>query len=76
MARKVFVTGLGIVTGIGISVHETFTSLLNGRSGVGTTKYLKTNHKDIPCSEVPFEHKCFPRQSIKRNWRLVPFRSV
>ena len=52
MARQVFVTGLGIVTGIGISVQETLESLLTGKSGVGTIKYLQTNHSEIPCSEV------------------------
>jgi 3-oxoacyl-[acyl-carrier-protein] synthase II len=52
MARQVLVTGLGIVSGIGISVQETLESLLAGRSGVGTIKYLQTNHSEIPCSEV------------------------
>jgi 3-oxoacyl-[acyl-carrier-protein] synthase-1 len=52
MSRQVLVTGLGIVSGIGISVQETLASLLVGKSGVGTTKYLQTNHNDIPCSEV------------------------
>src|SRR5659263_36455 len=52
MSRQVLVTGLGIVSGIGISVQETLASLLVGKSGVGKTKYLQTNHKDITCSEV------------------------
>jgi 3-oxoacyl-[acyl-carrier-protein] synthase II len=53
MAKQAVVTGLGIVSGIGISVQETLASLLSGKSGIGTTRYLKTNHKDIPCAEVP-----------------------
>jgi 3-oxoacyl-[acyl-carrier-protein] synthase II len=52
MAKQVLVTGLGIVTGIGISVQETLESLMTGRSGVGTIRYLQTIHNDIPCSEV------------------------
>lgn len=52
MPKQVLVTGLGIVSGIGISVQETLVSLLAGKSGVGVLKYLKTNYKDIPCSEV------------------------
>jgi 3-oxoacyl-[acyl-carrier-protein] synthase II len=52
MSGQVLVTGLGIVSGIGISVEETLTSLLAGKSGVGAIKYLKTIHDDIPCSEV------------------------
>jgi 3-oxoacyl-(acyl-carrier-protein) synthase len=50
--KQVVVTGLGIVSGIGISVEETLQSLLAGKSGVGTIKYLQTNHHDIPCAEV------------------------
>jgi 3-oxoacyl-[acyl-carrier-protein] synthase-1 len=52
MAGQVLVTGLGIVSGIGISVQDTLASLLAGKSGVGIIKYLQTNHKDIPCSEI------------------------
>jgi 3-oxoacyl-[acyl-carrier-protein] synthase II len=52
MVEKVLVTGLGIVSGIGITLEETLSSLLNGRSGVGKIEYLKTNHTDIPCSEI------------------------
>jgi len=52
MPKQVLVTGLGIVSGIGISVQETLASLLAGKPGVGVLKYLKTNHKDILCSEV------------------------
>ena len=52
MAKQVLVTGLGIVSGIGISVEETYASLLAGKSGIGATRYLQTNHKDIPCSEI------------------------
>jgi 3-oxoacyl-[acyl-carrier-protein] synthase II len=52
MSKQVLVTGLGIVSGIGITVQQTLESLLTCRSGVGKITYLKTNHKDIPCSEV------------------------
>lgn len=52
MAGKVLVTGLGIVTGIGITVKETLASLLSGKSGVGATRFLQTSHKEIPCSEI------------------------
>jgi len=52
MEKQVLVTGLGIVSGIGISVEQTLSSLWAGKSGVGALKYLQTNHKDIPCSEV------------------------
>lgn len=52
MAKQVLVTGLGIVSGIGHTTQETLASLLAGKTGVGPIKRLKTNHTDIPCSEV------------------------
>jgi 3-oxoacyl-[acyl-carrier-protein] synthase-1 len=52
MSKEVLVTGLGIVSGIGITVEETLASLLNGKSGIRPIKYLQTIHNDIPCSEI------------------------
>jgi 3-oxoacyl-[acyl-carrier-protein] synthase II len=52
MSKQVLVTGLGIVSGIGITVEETLASLFNGRSGIRPIKYLQTNHKEFPCSEI------------------------
>jgi 3-oxoacyl-[acyl-carrier-protein] synthase II len=56
MTKQVLVTGLGIVSGIGITVEQTLASLLTGKSGVGPIQYLTTIHKDIPCSEVPLDN--------------------
>ena len=53
MADTIVVTGIGIVTGIGVGVEATLDALLNGRSGVGPVRYLQTTHADIPVSEVP-----------------------
>ena len=33
--RRVVVTGLGLVTPVGLTVEETWTSLLAGKSGAG-----------------------------------------
>jgi 3-oxoacyl-(acyl-carrier-protein) synthase len=52
MPQNIYVTGMGIVSGIGLNVDETLSSLKNQQSGVGKIKYLQTVH-DIPCSEVP-----------------------
>jgi len=52
MPRRVFVTGMGIVSGLGIGLEETLSSLKNSRSGIGKIKYLDTVH-DLPCAEVP-----------------------
>lgn len=51
MPVDIFVTGMGIVSGIGVGVDETLASLKHKKTGVGTLKYLNTVH-DIPCAEV------------------------
>ncbi|MCB2195773.1 MAG: beta-ketoacyl-[acyl-carrier-protein] synthase family protein [Bacteroidetes bacterium] len=53
MSQRVFVTGIGIISGIGNNVEETLQSLKEKKSGVTDIKYLETNHKGtIPVSEV------------------------
>lgn len=51
MAVDVFITGMGIVSGIGIGVEQTLVSLQETKSGIGRIKYLETIH-DLPCAEV------------------------
>ena len=51
MALDIFITGLGIVSGIGVGIEETATSLRHKKSGIGKIKYLNTIH-DLPCAEV------------------------
>lgn len=53
MSKRVFVTGIGIISGIGNNVEETLESLKEKKTGVEEIKYLNTNHKGIiPVSEV------------------------
>lgn len=53
MSKRVFVTGIGIISGIGNNVEETLESLKLKKSGVEHIKYLSTIHKGvIPVSEV------------------------
>ena len=53
MGDSIVVTGMGIVTGIGVGVESTLDSLMHCRSGVGAVRYLSTAHTDIPVCEVP-----------------------
>jgi len=53
MLGEVFVTGMGIISGLGLGVNETLNSLLLSKSGIGKIKYLETIN-DIPCAEVNF----------------------
>ncbi|MGE5424879.1 MAG: beta-ketoacyl-[acyl-carrier-protein] synthase family protein, partial [Syntrophothermus sp.] len=55
MSKRVFVTGLGLISGIGKNVDENLQSLLLSRSGIGRIRYLETKLIDeIPVSEVKF----------------------
>ncbi len=57
MADCIVVTGMGIVTGIGVGKEATLASLLHSRSGVGRIKHLNTSHTDIPVCEVPLSEQ-------------------
>ena len=50
--KPILVTGTGVQTAIGLGKAQTLEALLNGRSGVGQLKYLKTGHKEFPVGEV------------------------
>lgn len=52
MSEKVFVTGLGIVSALGVGTGATLDSLLKGKSGIDRIKYLDTDHRDLPAGEV------------------------
>lgn len=51
---NIVVTGLGIISALGMGADETYARLLAGRSGIGKMKYLKSKHTDLPVGEVPF----------------------
>jgi 3-oxoacyl-[acyl-carrier-protein] synthase-1 len=52
MAKRIVVTGLGIVSALGIGKDAHLYALKEGKSGVGKVKYLATKHTDIPVGEV------------------------
>lgn len=56
MVKDIFVTGMGIISGIGENVDKTRTALLNEQSGIGKLRYLQTA-LDLPCAEVPHSDK-------------------
>ncbi|MGA3012753.1 MAG: beta-ketoacyl-[acyl-carrier-protein] synthase family protein [Bacteroidales bacterium] len=66
MPRRIFVTGLGIITGIGNNLAETKDSLFHLRTGIGKILYLETNLRDeIPVSEVKCSlDECFHQADI------------
>jgi len=53
MHKRVFVTGFGIVSSIGVNVEETLDSILSVHSGIGDITLLDTVHKGkLPLAEV------------------------
>lgn len=55
---RVFITGLGIITAIGNNFREVFTSLKEGRSGVGQLSLIDSVYKDeIPVAEIKATNK-------------------
>ena len=50
--KPILVTGMGVVSAIGLGKAQTLEALLANHSGVGPLKYLKTEHKEFPVGEV------------------------
>ena len=50
--EPIWITGMGVVSAIGLGKAQTLEALLSNRSGVGELKYLKTEHKEFPVGEV------------------------
>ena len=58
MSERVFVTGVGIVSAIGLNIKETVASLLGSKSGIGRITLLDSIYKDeIPVAEVKATNK-------------------
>lgn len=58
MPRRIFITGLGIISGIGNNLGETMNSLLQSRSGIGKITYRKDYlPEDVPVAEVKCTEK-------------------
>ena len=50
--RKVVITGEGIVSAIGCDKASVLKSLLEGRTGIGEMKHLRSSHHELPVGEV------------------------
>jgi 3-oxoacyl-[acyl-carrier-protein] synthase I len=46
MSKRIYVTGLGIISAIGNNVPDALSSIKSSRSGIGKINHLKTNHRD------------------------------
>lgn len=58
MANRVFITGLGIASSIGISTDEVLSSLISGKSGIGSLTLFDSVYKsEIPIAEVKYSNQ-------------------
>lgn len=53
MRPKVVITGMGVVSALGIGAEANLSALLRGESGVRAVCYLPTEHREFPVGEVP-----------------------
>ena len=53
MRDRVVITGMGVVSALGIGAEANCSALLRGESGVRTVRYLPTEHREFPVGEVP-----------------------
>lgn len=58
MAKRIFITGIGVISAIGKNTSETLSSIKTASSGVGEIQYLQTVHKGkLPLCEVKYDHQ-------------------
>lgn len=51
---RIVVTGTGIVTSLGVGKAATLEKLKAGERAIGSIRYLRTKHTDIPVGEAPY----------------------
>ena len=76
MSRRVVITGLGLVTPLGIGVDETWSALCEGRSGIGEiTRFDTTDFITKIAGEVKhFNAEDFlPKKDAKRTERFIAY---
>lgn len=52
MAERIAITGIGIISSLGLNVNENLDSLLQSKSGIGSMELLESIHKEFPVAEV------------------------
>lgn len=54
--QQICITGIGIVSAIGLNADETLQSLMQEHSGIGPLRFLQTSHHEFPVGEVPLSN--------------------
>lgn len=53
---RLWITGSGVISALGVGKESTLQSLLASKSGISTVRYLKTEHTEFPVGEVPMSN--------------------
>ncbi len=56
MSDKVFVTGVGIISALGVGKDATLQALIKGESGIGKISHIQTEHEEFPVGEVSWSN--------------------
>jgi 3-oxoacyl-(acyl-carrier-protein) synthase len=56
MSKRVFVSGYGIVSALGLHVGENLAMLRRQKSGIGPPSFLKTSHREMMVGEVKYSN--------------------
>ncbi|MBQ9204298.1 MAG: beta-ketoacyl-[Prevotella sp.] len=62
MNPSIVITGEGIVCAIGLDKDAVLASLRERRTGIGTMRYLRSVHQELPVGEVPLSDEEMRRQ--------------
>lgn len=54
MPDSVVITGIGVISALGLNAGDNFSALVNGRHGIAPVNFLQTIHKDMPVGEVRY----------------------
>ena len=58
MPKKIYITGIGIISALGYKIDVTLDALMNGRSGISKIRHLKSKFNGIlPAGEVNYSNK-------------------
>ncbi len=72
MVDRIAITGLGIVSALGLSVEQNFNALLKGQSGIKSIRILETIHKDeLPVGEISYTDTELAEKlgfTLDKNW--------
>ncbi len=53
MTKRIYITGIGIISAIGIDQKENYRALISGKHGISHLQYLNTVHThEFPCGEI------------------------